>query len=85
MIHYDNEARLLFARERVQLLQNEMQAARQASSADPGAVARGSLALLARALRIRREPPKEGTEAPTIIAIRAARPKRSDRLGRAWR
>ena len=66
MIHYDNEARLLFAREHVQLLQNEMRAARHASSANPRAVLRSSLALLARALRMRRQRPNEATEAWTI-------------------
>jgi len=85
MIHYDSEARLLFARERVQLLQNEMHAARHARSANPGAVLRGSVALLARALRMRRELPKEATDASTVIAIRTARTRGSDRLGRAWR
>jgi alpha-tubulin suppressor-like RCC1 family protein len=58
--------RLLFARERAQVLQNEMRAARHASSANPRAVLRGSLALLARALRMRRERPNEATEAWTI-------------------
>ena len=55
MIHYDSEARPLFARERAQLLQNEMRAVRQASAGDPKILPRGSVALLARALRMRRE------------------------------
>jgi hypothetical protein len=66
MIHYHSEARLLFAREHAQLLQNEMRAARHASSLNPSAVLRRSLALLARALRMRREQPNETTEAWTI-------------------
>jgi hypothetical protein len=70
MIHYDNEARLLFARERAQLLQNEMRAARHSSSANPRAVLVGSLALLGRALRMRRERPSEATEAWTIGDLR---------------
>jgi hypothetical protein len=66
MIHYDSEARRLFARERAQLLQNEMRAARHASSLNPSAVLRRSLALLARALRMRREQSNETAEAWTI-------------------
>jgi hypothetical protein len=66
MIHYDCEARLPFARERAQLLQNEMRAARHASSLNPSAVVRRSLALLARALRMRREQPNKTSEAWTI-------------------
>ena len=66
MIHYDSEARLLFGRERAQLLENEMRAARHASSLNPSAVLRRSLAQLARALRMRREQPNETTEASTI-------------------
>jgi len=85
MIHYDSEARLLFARERFQLLQSEMQAARHARSSNPGAVLRGSLARLARALRMRRELPKEATEASTIIAIPLRGRRGSGRPGRAWR
>jgi hypothetical protein len=63
MIHYDSEARLLFARERAELLRNEMRAARHSSFLNPSAVLRRSLALLARALRMRREPSNETTEA----------------------
>ena len=66
MIHYDSEARLLFARERAQLLQNEMRAARHPSFLNPSAVLRRSLVLLARALRMRRESSNETTEAWTI-------------------
>jgi hypothetical protein len=55
MIHYDKDARLSFARERARLLQNEMRAARHASALNPSTVLRRSFALLARALRIRRE------------------------------
>jgi hypothetical protein len=48
MIHYDKEARLSFARERARLLQNEMRAARHASSLNParscGALSHYSLA-----------------------------------------
>jgi hypothetical protein len=66
MIHYDNEARLLFARERIQLLQDEMRAARHASATNPKAVLGGCLALLARGLGMRRVRPSETTEAWTI-------------------
>jgi hypothetical protein len=69
MIHYDSEARLLFARERAQLLHSEMRAARHASSLNPSAVLLRSLALLARALRMRRERPNETTEARTIGGV----------------
>jgi hypothetical protein len=72
MIYYDNEARRLFARERIELLQDEMQAARHACSANLGALVLGSLALPARALRMRREPQREAAEASAIIAIPAA-------------
>jgi hypothetical protein len=68
MIHYDKEARLSFARERARLLQNEMRAARHASFLNPSTVLRRSFALLARALRIRRERPNEAVEAWTSLS-----------------
>jgi hypothetical protein len=39
MIYYDNEARRLFARERIELLQDDMHAARHVRFADLGALA----------------------------------------------
>ena len=56
MICHDSEALLLFARERADLLANEMQAARHAANAEPRRSAlRRSTALLTRPRQERRE------------------------------
>jgi hypothetical protein len=56
MICHDSEARLLLARERADVLANEMRAGRYAANADPRrSVLRNSTALLARLRQERRQ------------------------------
>ena len=68
---YNSEARLLFARERANLLANEMRAARRPANTRPsGSALRRSARLLARLRHPARTARRGGSEAPQTEVVR---------------